>query len=52
MQRNSFQFAEVSSLRLPNNNYFRGLILYFGIRERKQILIIEERFIIFQYIPH
>ena len=26
--------------------------LYFGIREQKQILIIENRFIVFQNIPH
>ena len=29
-----------------------GCLLYFGIREQKQILIIENRFIVFQYIPH
>ena len=29
-----------------------GCLLYFGIREQKQILIIKNRFIVFQNIPH
>ena len=29
-----------------------GCHLYFGIREQKQILIIENRFIVWQNIPH
>ena len=31
---------------------YAGCLLYFGIREQKQILIIENRFIVFQNIPH
>ena len=30
----------------------KGCLLYFGIREQKQILVIENRFIVFQNIPH
>ena len=31
---------------------YEGCLLYFEIREEKQILIIENRFIVFQNIPH
>ena len=31
---------------------YEGCLLYFGIREQKQILIIEKRFIVFQNVPH
>ena len=32
--------------------YATSFLLYFGIREQKQILIRENRFIVFQNIPH
>ena len=31
---------------------YEGCLLHFGIREQKQILIIENSFIVFQNIPH
>ena len=31
---------------------YEGCLLYSGIREQKQILTIENRFIVFQNIPH
>ena len=31
---------------------YEGCFLYFGIREQKQILITENRCIVFQNIPH
>ena len=34
------------------NSSYEGCLLYFGIREQKQILIIINRFIVFQIIPH
>ena len=59
---------EITSLKsIPNSDFFgmywipsesisiktyEGCLLYFGIREQKQILIIENRFIVFQNIPH
>ena len=35
-----------------NMTKYGGCLLYFGIREQKQILIIQYRFIVFQNIPH
>ena len=35
-----------------NFNFYEGWLLYFGIREQKQILIIENRFIVFENVPH
>ena len=32
--------------------FYEGCLLYFGIREQKQILTIDNRFIVFQSIPH
>ena len=34
------------------NTQYEGCLLYFGIKEQKQILIIENCFIVFQNIPH
>ena len=31
---------------------YEGCLLYFRIKEQKQLLIIENRFIVFQNIPH
>ena len=38
--------------RLKHINKYEGCLLYFGIREQIQILIIENRYIVFQNIPH
>ena len=53
---------EVDSLFLSSQNItealqntmrkYKGYLLYFGNGEQKQILIIENRFIVFQNIPH
>ena len=37
---------------LHTQSEYEGCLLFFGIREQKQILIIENRFIVFQNIPH
>ena len=39
-------------LQCKNVLRYGGCLLYFGIREQKQILIIENRFIVFQNIRH
>ena len=36
----------------PLTQKVASCLLHFGIREQKQILIIENRFIVFQNIPH
>ena len=32
--------------------FYKGCLLYFGIREQKQIFTIENSFIVYQNIPH
>ena len=38
-------------MSLQHQQPYEGCLLYFGIREQKQILIIENRFIVFQSTP-
>ena len=44
--------AETFIASISNGFDYEGYLLYFGIREQKQTLIIENRFIVFQNIPH
>ena len=41
----------IQTLSITSTYLYEGCLLYFGIREQKQILFIENRFIVFQN-PH
>ena len=45
-------FAHLINYIIFLNLLYEGWLLYFGIREQKQTLIIENRSIVFQNIPH